>query len=185
MSDETFDPFAPQESGPKTRFVKLKIFSNPVTLETGTSYTLKEIHDKEGNPKVWNGKQLTKGSKRTHIILHALAEDKKGNPYEMERNWLNNDVPYKDVVYPSLIKVFGTSAQFPTKVYVPVKIEELPTSEKFTGRDGNEVVKTAWRVIEKYASEAALKAAEKAHFAQFTIRTNGATEDAPEVVAKL
>ena len=48
---EVIDPFAPQEGGNKTKFGKLKLFASPVTLESGASYTVKGVHDRDGNTR--------------------------------------------------------------------------------------------------------------------------------------
>lgn len=172
---ETFDPFAPSEGGNKTKFGLLRLFANTVTLEGGASYTIKEVHDREGNVRAWKGKRLDKASKRTHIVMHLKADDKDGNEYEMSRDYLNSDKPYKVIVHPALQKVFGKD--YPIKSYVPVQLEEVPTGESFTGRDGTQVDKTAWKVIAKFANEADLKRAEKEYFSRFT-QGNGATEPA-------
>lgn len=173
---EPLDPFAPQEGGLKTKFGKLKLIANPVTLESGASYTVKGIHDRDGNTREWRGKKLDKNSKRFHIIMHVRADDKDGNEYEMARDMLNSDKAYTKIVHPALTKVFGK--ELPTTNYALVKLEEVPTGESFIGRDGNTLEKTAWRVTQKYANEAALKAAEKEHFSRFTSAGNGATESA-------
>lgn len=175
-STEPIDPFAPQEGGLKTKFGKLKLFASPVTLESGASYTVKGIHDRDGNTREWRGKKLDKTSKRFHIIMHVRADDKDGNEYEMARDCLNSDKAYTKIIHPALVKVFGK--ELPVKEYALVKLEEVPTGESFVGRDGNTLDKTAWRVTQKYANESALKAAEKEHFSRFTSGSNGATESA-------
>lgn len=179
-TEATFDPFAPQEGGNKTKFGKLKLFANPVTLESGASYQIKGIHDREGNTRDWKGKRLDKTSKRFHVVMHVRADDKDGNEYEMAKDYLNSDKPYKTIVYPALAKVFGEK-QFPTKDYAFVQLEELPTGETYvaTGGDkaGQTVEKTAWKVVNKFANEGALKAAEKEYFSRFTTGANGATPE--------
>lgn len=178
---ETNDPFAPQEAGGKMKFCKLKLFANPVTLESGASYTVQGVHDKDGNTREWRGKRLDKTSKRFHIILHARATDKDGNDYEMARDYLNSDKPYTKIVHPALLKVFGETGKFPVKEYAFVQVEEVPTGESFEGRDGTTVNKTAWKVVAKFANEAALKAAETKHFSRFTNSNgNGASEPVAE-----
>jgi hypothetical protein len=180
MSDETEvnDPFAPQESGVKTKFGKLKLFANPVTLESGASYQIKGVHDRDGNTRDWKGKKIDKASKRYHIVMHVLADDKDGNEYEMSRDMLSNDKAYTGIVYPSLVKVFGKSVDFPRDKYAFVKLEEAPTGETFTGREGNEVNKTTWRIVAKYGNEAAMKAAEKEYFSRFSNGNNHAEPEA-------
>lgn len=179
MSDETFDPFAPQESGNKTKFGKLKLFANPVTLESGASYKVKGIHDREGNTREWKGKRLDKTSKRYHVVMHVRADDKDGNEYEMAKDYLNSDKPYKAIVYPALVKVF--EKQFPVKDYAFVQLEEIATGETYVAQSGNKagetIEKTAWKIVAKFANEGAMKAAEKEYFSRFATGTNGATTE--------
>lgn len=174
--EETFDPFAPSEGGNKTKFGLLRLFANTVTLESGQSYSIKEVHDREGNVRQWKGKRLDKASKRTHIVMHLKADDKDGNEYEMNRDYLNSDKPYKAIVHPALTKVFGKD--YPIKAYVPVQLEEVPTGESFTGREGSQIDKTAWKVVAKFANEEAMKKAEKEYFSRFTQNSNGAEPQA-------
>ena len=183
MADETevtIDPFAPQEGGNKTKFGRLKLFANPVTLESGASYQIKGIHDREGNTRDWKGKRVDKTSKRFHVVMHVRADDKDGNEYEMTKDYLNSDKPYKSVVYPSLVKVFGEK-QFPIKDYAFVQLEEVATGETYVAQSGNKagetIEKTAWKVVNKFANEGALKAAEKEYFSRFTTGANGATPE--------
>lgn len=180
MSDETIDPFTPQEGGNKMKFARLKLFANPVTLESGASYTVKGIHDRDGNTREWKGKRLNKTSKRFHVIMHALADDKDGNEYEMAKDYLNSDKPYKAIVYPALVKVFGEK-QFPTKDYAFVQLEEILTGETYVATGGNKagetIEKTAWKAIAKFPNEAEWKAAEKEYFSRFTTGANGATPE--------
>src|SRR3989304_4510722 len=93
------DPFAPTEGGAKTKFGKLKLFATPVTLETGASYTLKGIHDRDGNIREWRGKRVDKSSKQFHVVLHVKTNDKDSNEYEMSRDHLSSDKPYKSIVH--------------------------------------------------------------------------------------
>lgn len=182
MADETdFDPFAPQEGGNKTKFGRLKLFANPVMLESGASYQIKGIHDREGNTRDWKGKRLDKASKRFHIVMHVRADDKDGNEYEMAKDYLNSDKPYKSIVHPALVKVFGEK-QFPVKDYAFVQLEEVPTGETYVAQSGNKagetIEKTAWKVVNKFESEAKMKAAEKEYFSRFTTANgNGATPE--------
>src|SRR3990167_7724603 len=177
---EVIDPFAPQEGGNKTKFGRLKLLANPVILESGASYTVKGIHDRDGNTREWKGKKLDKTSKRFHVIVHVRADDKHGNEYEMSKDYLNSDKPYKAIVYPSLVKVFG-ERQFPVKDYAFVRLEEIPTGETYVATKGDKagetVEKTAWKVVAKFANETAWKAAEKEYFSRFTTGANGATPE--------
>jgi len=177
---EVIDPFAPQEGGNKTKFGRLKLFANPVTLESGASYTVKGIHDRDGNTREWKGKKLDKTSKRFHVIMHVRADDKDGNEYEMTKDYLNSDKPYKAIVYPALVKVFGEK-QFPIKEYALVRLEEILTGETYVATGGNKagetIEKNAWKVVAKFDNEAAWKAAEKEYFSRFTTGTNGATPE--------
>jgi hypothetical protein len=179
---EEFDPFAPQEAGAKTKFGKLKLFANPVVLETGASYTVPGIHDRDGNTYEFRGKKIVKGSKRFHLVLQVLARDKDGNEYEMHRDCLNNDKVYKEIVHPALIKTFGETAKFPTKDYAFVQVEEAATGETFESKrpdhEGEKVNRTTFRVIKKFANEKAMKAAETEYFARFSV--NGSETAAVE-----
>jgi len=184
MTEElaTVDPFAPVEGGAKTKFGKLKLFATPVVLETGASYTLKGIHDRDGNIREWRGKRMDKSSKRYHLVMHVKTNDKDGNEYEMSRDHLNSDKPYKSIVHPALLKVFGESKNFPTAAYALIKLEEVETGETFVSTQGDNIGQTVnrmtWRVVEKFKTEEAMKAAETAHFAKFKQTGNGTTESA-------
>jgi hypothetical protein len=183
MSEETFDPFAPQEGGAKTKFGKLKLFASPVTLESGASYQIKSIHDRDGNVRDWKGKRIDKSSKRYHIVMHVRADDKDGNEYEMTRDFLNSDKAYTKIAHPAMIKVFGDSAKFPAKDYAFVKFEEALTGETYTATQGDKagsvVEKSTWKVVEKFVNETAMKAAEKEFFSRFT-QSNGHVETASD-----
>ena len=98
----------------------------------------------------------------------------------MEKDYLNWDKPYKTIVYPALVKVFGEK-QFPIKEYALVRLEEILTGETYVATGGNKagetIEKNAWKVVAKFDNEAAWKAAEKEYFSRFTTGTNGATPE--------
>jgi hypothetical protein len=182
MSNKTetiIDPFAPQEGANKVKFGRLRLFANPVTLESGASYTIKGVYDRDGNLREWRGKKLTKSSRLFHIVMHVKAYDKDGNEYQMAKDYLNSDKVYKSIVYPALTKAFGN--QFPTKDYAVVKLEEVPTGETYVATAGNRagetIEKTAWKVVATFDNETELKKAETEHFSRFTTGANGATSD--------
>jgi len=178
----TVDPFAPAEGGAKTKFGKLKLFATPVVLETGASYTLKGIHDRDGNIREWRGKKMDKSSKRYHLVMHVKTNDKDGNEYEMAKDHLNSDKPYKSIVHPALLKVFGESKNFPAAAYALVRFEEVETGETFVSKQGEnagqQIAKTTWRIIERFKTEEAMKAAETEYFSKFKQTSNGTTESA-------
>ena len=98
----------------------------------------------------------------------------------MTKDYLNSDKPYKAIVYPALVKVFGEK-QFPIKEYALVRLEEILTGETYVATGGNKagetIEKNAWKVVAKFDNEAAWKAAEKEYFSRFTTGTNGATPE--------
>ena len=114
--------------------------------------------------------------------MHVKTNDKDGNEYEMVKDHLNSDKAYKSIVHPALLKVFGESKGFPTSTYALVKFEEIETGRTFVSTQGDnageKIAVTTWRVMEKFKTEEAMKAAETAHFAKFKQSGNGTTESA-------
>lgn len=189
MSDEAkveteVDPFAPSDSGGKTRFGLLQLFSHPVVLESGASYQIPGVTDKDNNVKNWNGKKISKDSKTRHVVLKVIATDKDGNNYSMLRDHLTGDKPYKTIVHPALMKIFGETKKFPVTTAVPVQFDEVETGESFAGtnRETGEpmrVNKSTWKVTKLFKNTAEMKQAETEFFSKFTnggeSNGNGAT----------
>lgn len=160
MSD---NPFAAQSSG-AMKFVICKAFATPVKLVSGASYTIPGVLDREGNDKLFNGKQKVEKSDLFHVVLDYIGRTKDGATYHMVKHYLSKDKDYSKHVYPAYSKMFGADLGRLAKDYTALQVQETDLGRKFTGSEGNEIELVWLKPIQIFDNEKALRAAEESYF---------------------
>lgn len=154
------DLFAPDEQGGKRKFGMLRLHARKVKLQSGASYTIPGLTNRDGEIWEFKGKQPDEASNTRHIVLDVEVKSRDGGTYHTFRDAMSFDKWYKEIVYPSLKKNFGSDLSTLTTTPAPVEVEEVPYKDR-------EYERTTLRVLRRFASVAEMEAAEKAHFARF------------------
>lgn len=158
---------------PRRKFGLVKTIVTPVKVQSGTSYTQPECFNRDGSPHLFKGKHLPVGKEKSnalHVILLGVFRRQDGTKYTAFRDYTSIYEDFKQILRPSLIKVFGatygTAMQANTGKFIPMCIEEIPI-RKFEGDDGLSHQVTTWSVLCNYDSEKTMHEQEHAYFSQF------------------
>lgn len=170
------DEFEHPQARNKVSYGVLQVFVNSIQFTKGASYTIPGVVGNDGKPFEFRGKQLSDNGRVTHVVMVLTKETKEGATYQVIKDTLTSDPksgdPFNNIVRPSLIKVFGEHYGSIRGQLIPVEVEEVPYGQPYdsvntqTGAT-EQRTKKMFRVMQKFDSYEAMRAAEKAHFAQF------------------
>lgn len=177
----------------RKKFGLFAFLTNDVKFESGTSYSIPGVLARDESLREFKGKRLVTKDEppsSTHVVVIAKMLNKDGEIYQAVKDMTTGgkDLAWK-VLQPSLKRIFGKdygavlkpSTKLQGATWIAAAIEEVPTGEKFTSQQGdnagNEIAKSAWKVVEWFEDEKTMRAAEKAHFARFTQNPSGASNN--------
>ena len=156
----------------KKKFGQFRIIVNPIVFETGASYTIKGVLDRDGNPRVFSrGMRPPKDGDTkkvaAHIVMQGKFTNKEGEEYTLIRDTTTWDEEWKNVIRPGLVSTFGKEYKSlaNTNKWFFAMVSEIPTGRRYTGNDGVERDSTVWQFEKQFVSLDEAKQAELAYFA--------------------